>query len=222
MLGMGVFCYLLAIEPVQDLLLRPLEDQYPPLSAEAETAGVEADALVVLGGGTIQGSPEAGERRDSLAAPALKRLVYAFGLRDIFTGVYALSGGKVFDYGQEAEADTAARVLISLGLPPERIVRETKSRNTWQNARYVAETLGYHQVILVTSAYHIPRSVFCFEQNGISVIPAPTDYYCQRNRKYDLFSFLPSMEAFRGTWTALHEYIGLVQYRLVYRGKQKG
>ncbi|MDR2798287.1 MAG: YdcF family protein [Treponema sp.] len=216
--GIGILCYLFAIEPVQDLLLRPLEDWYPPLPVEAELRekiGV-ADALVILGGGTIQGSPEAGEHRDSLSASALKRLVYGFSLKDLFAGEYVLTGGKVFDHGQEAEAAVAAGVLISLGLEPKRIVTETESRNTWQNARNVAESFGYQKVILVTSAYHMPRSVFCFEKNGIMVIPAPTDYYSHRNKRYDLFSFLPSMGAFFGTWIALHEYVGLVQYGLVY------
>ncbi|MHB9291350.1 hypothetical protein Holit_00425 [Hollandina sp. SP2] len=180
-----------------------------------EKLGV-ADALVILGGGTIQGSPEAGEHRDSLAASALKRLVYGFSLKDLFAGEYMLTGGKVFDHGQEAEAVVAARVLSALGLDPKRIVTETESRNTWQNARNVAEHFRYKKVILVTSAYHMPRSVFCFEKNGIMVIPAPTDYYSHRNKPYDLFSFLPSMGAFFGTWMALHEYIGLAQYGLVY------
>jgi uncharacterized SAM-binding protein YcdF (DUF218 family) len=216
--GLGVFCYLLAIEPVQDLLLRPLEDRYLPLPVGAlsreKLDGV--DALVILGGGTVQGSPEAGECKDSLSSSALKRLVYGFSLKEIFTGDYVLAGGKVFDHGQEAEAQVAAEVLRSLGLESERIVTETESRNTWQNARNIAEDFGYHKIILVTSAYHIPRSVFCFEKNGIVVIPAPTDYYVNRNRRYDLFSFLPSMSASFGTWIALHEYMGLLQYWLVY------
>ncbi|MDR1302537.1 MAG: YdcF family protein [Treponema sp.] len=216
--GLGVFCYLLAIEPVQDLLLCPLEDRYPPLSVDALSRELldGVDALVILGGGTVQGSPEGGASRDSLSPSALKRLVYGFSLKEIFTGDYVLAGGKVFDYGQEAEAQVAAEVLRSLGLAPERIVTETESRNTWQNARNVAEDFGYHKIILVTSAYHIPRSVFCFEKNGIAVIPAPTDYYVSRNKRYDLFSFLPSMSAFGGTWIALHEYMGLLQYWLVY------
>jgi uncharacterized SAM-binding protein YcdF (DUF218 family) len=215
--GMGVLCYLLAIEPIQDLILHPLEDRYPPLPVETDLPrDGAAEALVILGGGTIQGSPEAGEYRDSLSASALKRLVYGFNLKNRFTGAYVLTGGKVFDYGQEAEAAVAAGILSLLGLEPKRILTETESRNTWQNARNVAERFGYQKVILVTSAYHMPRSVFCFEKNGIMVIPAPTDYYSNRNKSYDLFSFLPSMDAFFGTWIALHEYLGLVYYRLVY------
>lgn len=223
--------YIFSIQPVQDLLLKPLEDFYPPLETrmltQAQTpipaqtpvqtqAVADAQALVILGGGTIQASPEAGEGRDMLSPGALKRTVYAFGLRDIFPGVYITAGGRVFDYGQETEADVTGRLLVSLGLPAQRILKESASRNTWQNAKNTAQLFGYTKIILVTSAFHMRRSVFCFENNGFSVIPAPTDYRCARNSRYDIFSFLPSPDALSATYTALHEYIGLLYYRLIY------
>ena len=208
------FLYFLSIQPTADLLLRPLEDAYPPLSVD-ET-GDEPQAIVVLGGGTIINSPEAGTGQDALGSDALKRVVYAFSLRDDFPIPYVFSGGKVFDYDQESEAVTAGRTFTSLGLPSERLILETNSRNTWENAKETAK-LDFKQVILVTSAYHMSRSVFCFEQNGISVIPAPTDYKCDRNRKYDFLSFMPSMIFLNNSYLALHEYVGLLSYRVIYR-----
>lgn len=218
-----ILFYFVSIQPVSDFLLRLLEDAYPPLTAGASLpwAGTpdQPEAMVVLGGGSVQGSPEAGTGHDALGPDAMKRAVYAFTLRDDFPGPYLFSGGKVFDYGQEAEATTAGRLFVSLGLSPERLILETESRNTWQNAQAVAK-LGYKRVILVTSAYHIPRSVFCFERNGLSVIPAPTDYKIDRGRKYDFFSFMPTMDSLYRTSLALHEYIGLLYYRLVYSMKK--
>jgi uncharacterized SAM-binding protein YcdF (DUF218 family) len=211
MLLFAAAVYLFSIEPVKDLLLRPLEDAYPPF----DSGGAEgSEALVVLGAGTVQASPEAGG--DALSGSALKRLVYAFSLRDSFSGPYIASGGRVFDYGQEAEADVAARLLVSLGLQDFRILKETESRNTWQNARNTARRFGYKTIILVTSAYHMRRSVFCFENNGFRVVPAPADYLCSRASRYDALSFLPSVDAFHGVYTALHEYAGLLYYRLAY------
>jgi len=206
--------YLLSIQPIADALLRPLEDAYPPLSVYAVGDGPQA--IVVLGGGTVQNSPEAVMGRDTLGPDALKRAVYAFGLRDDFPVPYIFCGGKVFEHEQEPEAITAGRVFTSLGLPFERLILETNSRNTWGNAKETA-MLGITQAILVTSAYHMSRGVYCFERNGVSVIPAPTDYKCDRNRKYDFFSFMPSMGYLYSTYLALHEYIGLISYRLVYR-----
>jgi len=206
--------YLLSTQPVSDLLLKPLEDAYPPLSEDVDTEWPQA--IVVLGGGIVQGSPEAPEGQDILSADAMKRAVYAFTLRDIFPVPFIFSGGKVFEYDQEPESVAAGNLFEALGLEPERFISEPNSRNTWENARETAK-LGIEKAIMVTSAYHIKRSVYCFENNGISVIPAPTDYKCARGHKYDLLSFLPSNGSLNNSSLALHEYIGLLYYRLVYR-----
>jgi len=209
-----LFIYLLSIQPVSDLLLKPLENAYPPLSSELIKNWPQA--VVILGGGTIQGSPEAGEGKDTLTSDAMKRVVYAFSLHNTFNVPFVFTGGKVFEYGQEPEAITAGRLLISLGLPNNRIVLETTSRNTWENARETAR-LGFEKVVLVTSAYHVKRGVYCFKRQGISVIAAPTDYKCDRGRNYDFFSFMPTIGCLNNSWLAIHEYIGLLTYRIIYR-----
>ena len=206
---------------VSDMLLRPLEDAYPPLLPGADVQNSVAmddiEAFIVLGCGTIHNSPEAGEGLDTLAADAMKRAAYAFGLRDYSQAPFVLSGGIVVDRGQESEAVTAGRFFTFLGLPYERLILEAKSRNTWENARETAK-LGIKKAILVTSAYHMPRSVFCFESHGVSVIPAPADYKLSRGpKKYSLFSFLPSMSSLQITYMAMHERIGLLSYRILYK-----
>ena len=214
-LGLIVFFfYAMSIQPVSDFLLKPLENAWPPLSEDTNKTWPQA--IVVLGGGTIQGSPEAGKGQDTLSSDALKRAVYAYSLCDTFAVPLIFSGGKVFEYDQEPEAVVAGRLFESLGLNRNRIILETTSRNTWENARETAK-LGVEKAILVTSAYHVKRGVFCFERNGISVIPAPTDYKCERGQRYDFLSFMPSMTSFKNTWLALHEYVGLLYYVIAYR-----
>jgi uncharacterized SAM-binding protein YcdF (DUF218 family) len=204
--------YLLSIQPVSDLLLKPLEDAYPPLSSEFKKDWPQA--IVILGGGIIQGSPEAGQ--DTLTSDVIKRVVYAFSLRDTFNVPFIFSGGKTFEYGQEPEAITAGRLLVSLGLPNKRLILETFSRNTWENARETM-ILGFEKIVLVTSAYHVKRSVYCFNRQGVSVIAAPTDYKCDRGRKYNFFSFMPTISSLYNSYLALHEYIGLLIYRVIYK-----
>ena len=214
------FIYFMSVQPVADALLRPLEDAYPPLSPDALSqnsyAMDEPEAIIVLGGGIIQKSPEAGEGHDTLTSDAMKRAIHAFCLSDFLEVPLIFTGGIVFDYNQEPEAVTAGRFFASLGMPSERLILEVNSRNTWENAGETAK-LGIKRAILVTSAYHMPRSVFCFERNGITVIPAPTDYKCARGRKTDFFSFMPSMSSLSKTYLALHEYAGLLSYRILYR-----
>ena len=120
------FLYFISIQPVADALLRPLEDSYPPLSPEVlvqnNAALDEPEAIIVLGGGIIQNSPEAGEGRDTLASDAMKRAVYAFGLSDFLEIPLVFTGGIVFDYNQEPEAVAAGRFFTFLGMPSERLI----------------------------------------------------------------------------------------------------
>jgi uncharacterized SAM-binding protein YcdF (DUF218 family) len=71
------------------------------------------------------------------------------------------------------------------------------------------------QVLLVTSAYHMRRSVLSFRSAGLSVIPAPTDYKSRRTR-LTLIDFLPGMTRLLNSSTALHEYVGILYYRLAH------
>jgi len=223
-LFLSFIVYFLSIAPVSDFFLKPLENACPPLKEDVMSEWPQA--IIVLGGGTVRNSPEAGAGKDVLLPDAMKRAVYAFTLCGRFPVPVVFSGGKVFENDQEAEAVCAGRLFESLGLPSERFIPEDKSRNTWENARETAKVVignpdsgdqKIKRAILVTSAYHIKRGVYCFENNGISVIPAPTDYKCGRGAKFDFFSFLPSMGSLGNTWLALHEYIGLLYYVIAYR-----
>jgi len=232
--GGAVLLYLLSIEPVADVLLKPLEDRYPALPAQgiekrvqvwegarALKEGGEVDAVVVLGGGTVSRSPEKGA--DDIRAEPLKRLLYGVRIyREVTKNrtlkpYLILSGGRVFDVGQEAEAAIMGRYASEWGVEPGSILLETDSRTTWQNARNVVARFRPRKIILVTSAYHMPRAVWCFTRQGVEVIPAPTDYKVNRGVPYDLESFLPTLESFQNARRALHEYLGSFLYGVAYR-----
>ncbi|HKK66262.1 MAG TPA: YdcF family protein [Clostridia bacterium] len=221
--------YILSIEPVSELLLRPLEQAHTPLLLEAglgpgtnEESGtqyididsVQADAIVVLSGGTISRSPEEGGRA-SPGAETLKRLSFGYrihrasGLPIISTGGTPLSAGA--GGGEVAAGDAMGRYLVALGADPEAVYTEEASRNTYENAALIAEQYDHQRVILVSSAYHMPRSVWVFQQIGFQVLPAPTDYKIDADG-YNLWSFFPSMGSFHDSYRALHEYVGIVYY----------
>jgi uncharacterized SAM-binding protein YcdF (DUF218 family) len=204
--------YVLAIEPVKDFLLFPLENRYPPLEEENNE---QLSAIVVLGGGIVCNSPE--ERgRTSLASDSLKRVVYGKLLHEAYGLPIIVSAGNVVKVaGCEPEAWAAKRVLLSLGVRADQVFMEDESRNTWENARYIEEKYKPVSVLLVTSAYHMKRSVYCFEKHNIRCLPAPTDYKANR-AGYSYRSFFPSMGSFSGSYTALKEYVGWVYYRLRY------
>jgi len=212
---LAVLLYALSLGPVKDLLLLPLEDRHPSPPASFTAPG-DVDFVVVLGGGTVVGSPDEGGR-DSLRGETMKRVIHGFRLASSFGLPLVFSGGRVFDRDQEPEAAAAARFLVRLGMERGRILEEGESRNTWENALFVGKTYGAKRVILVTSAYHMPRSVWCFERNGIAVVPAPADFRADRGASLVIADLLPSMHALEESYLALHEYLGILSYKAVHR-----
>jgi uncharacterized SAM-binding protein YcdF (DUF218 family) len=197
--------------PFGNLVMKPLESRYPPFPIDPPPVG----AIVVLGGGVIDGAPDEGGSA-ALSDQALKRVMY--GLR-LYRGLgvpIVVSGGKVWKNIGETEADTAAAVLARLGVPEGIVVREGRSRTTWENAREVAKILaqrGITRVALVTSAYHMPRAMLAFSRAGIACVPAPTDYRVS-TAHMNLTDALPSFSSLGTSFTSLREYVGIAQYRV--------
>lgn len=210
---LSTILYLLSIEPVKDFLLLPLENSYPPL----EENGIDNNTLiVVLGGGIYDKSPEE-KNFASLTPDALKRLFYAYRLFLKHGGVLSLSGGKVFKNSMvPSEAEVMANILKELKVSEEKIFLDDKSLDTFENAKNVAALVkekNFKNVLLVTSAYHTPRSVMLFEKMGVKVTPAPTDYKTDRT-DYQFDSFFPKMSYLKDTFCAIHEYFGIAFYKL--------
>ena len=126
-----------------------------------------------------------------------------------------VSGGSPLRGKGEAEAVVAARTLVSLGVPISYVVKEEESRNTWENAQLIAEKYGYRRVILVTSAYHMRRSIKAFRDNGMEPVPAPTDYKPNRI-PYKLIDYFPNAGSLGDLYRALHEYLGMLFYAVRY------
>ena len=201
-------------------LMRSLEWRYlPPKDVP------HAEAIVVLGGGTRpaiypRAIAEIGEESD--------RMLYAAWLYQHGAAPNILVSSGSIDWlssGGPAAYDMAAFLEI-LGVPQEAIWIEAQSRNTAENAsesRKLLEAKGITRIILVTSAFHMPRSVPLFEHQGFEVIPAPTDYavtqadwdYLTRpSLSTQLMNLIPSAGNLEMTSRALKEYIGIFVYRL--------
>jgi uncharacterized SAM-binding protein YcdF (DUF218 family) len=199
--------YLLSTGLVANLLLAPLENAYPPLSSAQG-----ARAVVVLGGGYNDLSPEYG--RGVLTPISEKRAVYGLELADRYGLPLVFSGGKGLDSGTAgSEAEAAGDLWRRLGVSADRISLETESVDTKANARGVVSLAGKGPFLLVTSAFHMPRAMLAFEKTGASVIAAPTDYRVKR-RAAGWVDLLPDTYQLDLSRTALHEYVGLLYYRL--------
>jgi uncharacterized SAM-binding protein YcdF (DUF218 family) len=200
--------YAFSTSIVSDALLAPLEDAY----ASALSSG-EARAIVVLGGGYNDDSPEYGGM-GALTQASVKRAIYGLELARRYDLPLIFSGGKGLDstlVGSEAEA--AGRLWVSLGMSPDRMRLERTSVDTKENAFKTVELFGAGPYLLVTSAYHMPRAMLSFGKAGASAIPAPTDYRARRSR-LSWVDFLPGADELGASRLALHEYVGLLYYRL--------
>ena len=200
-------------------LAAALERQHPPL-----TLPVTADAIVVLGGATRIASPP---RPIPELNEAGDRLLYAAWLyQQQAAPLLLLTGGGVPDPEPISEAQSMADVLAIMGVPPEAVILEETSRNTAENAansRPLLAAAGARTIILVTSATHMPRAAAVFEAQGLTVLPAPTDFVSSSEEWRSLrsgpplsvlFGVLPDAENLAVTTRCLKEYLGLFIYRL--------
>ena len=209
-LALAAVLYLASIVPVAEFLLIPLEDAYRPPAASEVKRG---DAYVVLGGGVYDFAPDV-DGQGVLSGEFLSRVICCFRLYRMDRKPIILSGGKVFE-GQP-EAKIAKQLLLSLGVDEKDIITEAESRDTNENARYVKETAKkYHlsKIVLITSAFHMKRSMILFEKSFSGIIPYPTAYITRR-AKYNILSYLPDAGSMADIATALKEYMAISFYRL--------
>jgi uncharacterized SAM-binding protein YcdF (DUF218 family) len=193
----ALFVYLLSIEPIKDVLYKPLEEAYPVPSKP------EGDAIVILGGGAYN--------TGILKEDSTKRLLTGFVLHKQTNLPIILSGGA--SIGALPEAEVMKGLLLTLGVDKSKIHTDVNSRDTEENAQEVkklCERLGCKRIVLVSSAYHMRRAVLSFQKAGLEVVPYPTDF--KRDMRYNLYSLLPKMGVFADSYKALREYLGLVWY----------
>jgi uncharacterized SAM-binding protein YcdF (DUF218 family) len=207
-----VLIVIAGFSPLGSLLLRPLEDRFPrPPSDIAAPAGI-----IVLGGALDSGLTKA-RGVPTLLAPAA-RLTEAVVLarrypkaRLIFTSGAANISGKGVP-----EAPAVRDLWISLGVPAEQITIEDRSRNTWENGLFTRALIHPkpdETFLLVTSAWHMPRSMGIFRKLGFKVVAYPVDYQTSDTSEDFQLPHLALDEMTR-LENAMHEWIGLVAYRL--------
>jgi uncharacterized SAM-binding protein YcdF (DUF218 family) len=198
--------------PLGNWVLYPLEQRFPPWDA---TQGAP-DGIVVLGGSIdpdlsiAHGVPVVRAAADRiLAAAALARRYPKARL--IFTGG---SGNLISN--EAKEADYAVELFESLGISRNRLEIERRARNTRENAEFslaLAAPKSGERWLLLTSAYHMPRSVGVFRKAGFAVEPYPVDW--RVGGKTDLAAFwIFAVEGLGSVDVGVREWIGLAAYRI--------
>ena len=197
------------------LMLHPLEDRFARPAALPETV----DGIIVLGGGfegainRVRGGYELNSGGDRFVEAAIMARRYPNAKVVISGG----SGALVLE--GEADADTVPRLLEALGVSRDRMVLENRSRNTVENARFTRQLVApgpSENWLLITSAFHMPRSVALFRREGFDVIAWPTDYRTTGQETIGLAQD-NQIDTLQASSLAVREWIGLIAYRLTGR-----
>jgi uncharacterized SAM-binding protein YcdF (DUF218 family) len=174
------------LAPLGAVLLRPLEERFPRPPAD-----IPAPAGIIVLGGAVDAEKSEARGQVSLTADA-DRMTTGVELAHRYpTARLVYTGGSAGLRGEgPAEAIGARQLWLSLGVPAERMTFESKSRNTWENAvftRALVKPRPGESWLLVTSAWHMPRSVGIFRHLGFGVIPYPVAY-CTFGDQRDFFA----------------------------------
>jgi uncharacterized SAM-binding protein YcdF (DUF218 family) len=206
--------YVASMPALSDRIFKELEQHQLQLAPESLST---AQAIVVLSGmlSNVQGE---------------KGVVPQFGasISRFFGGVELYRAGRapqlVFTGGyvpwqgdQEPEGQVLRRKAMDSGVPASSIVVSGPAQNTAQEAAAVRLLLIGHSnkhIILVTSAFHMPRAKRLFEQAGFVVTAYPVDFKVVA-RETTPMDFLPSAIAFLNTDTAVREFLGRAFYALI-------
>jgi uncharacterized SAM-binding protein YcdF (DUF218 family) len=205
---LGALAWAAATTPVADRVHLRLE---AGLSIPAPMPS--ADVIVLLGGSVYAGAPDI----TGLGTPseeALVRIVTAARLQRQTRLPLIVSGGPVFPDSPPI-APVYRRFLMDLGVPAGSILLEERSRDTLENARFSRELCrrqGFRRALVVTSAAHMPRALWCFARAGLPATAVPCGFRTWPGMTYSWRDALP--RSYDRLAEALYEHMGLLFYRM--------
>ena len=208
-IGVVLIIVLMGYTTLGSVLIQPLENRFSRPAAFPENIA----AIIVLGGATVG---DVSRSRDvSELNAAGDRMTEALVLARAYPSAPIIFSGGVGSLtgGGETEAETARRFFLAQGIEAYRLILEGEARNTAENASLTQTLLADYPgpALLVTSAFHMPRSMGLFRAQDIDVISWPTDY---RSTGTEIFrvSMGDAVENFSLASTAMQEWIGLIVY----------
>lgn len=200
---------LLFITPISDSVMYPLESRFH----KPDQLPASIDGIIVLGGGEELElsldwqTAEMGNGGDRFLAAAI--LAKAYPLAPV---IFAGGSGLLDSPVLASELSVSKDLLTAMGINESRLIIESSSRNTYENFIFLSPILPKKdgRYLLITSSFHMPRSVGIARKHGIDVIPYPVDYRSHsvslRQSDFSVFEHLKVLEP------AWREWIGLTVY----------
>lgn len=209
-LGVGLgLLFVISSTPVGYWLLYPLEKRFPSPQITRSPG-----YIVVLAGSEqldqsfASGIPEYGE--------AAERMMAGIALAHRFPSAHIVLVGGIRTKDGISDVSVMRRTAIESGINAKRITLISNTRNTIENAQAAQKIIGddASTSLLVTSAFHMPRAMLCFKAAGIALTPYPVDHRLWAIPNFWGSWSLSFVKNIERTDAALHEWIGLIFYRL--------
>lgn len=210
----GLALLVMLFTPLDDWLLSPLEGRFPQMERQAVIDGDFA-GIIVLGGAEdgrltrAHGQPAIGSGGERFTEAAILSRLRP-DLPVVFTG-----GSGFYSDPEASGGPVAEALLLDLGVPADRLLIESRSRDTWENATFTRALVGdvvSRPWILITSAYHMPRSYGVFTTDGWNMRAYPVDYNALGPIwGWNDYRFVDRLWQIH---MATREWLGLLAYRL--------
>lgn len=206
-----VWLVVIATPMLPNMVINSLESQYKPLYIDELTDINDEFHIVILGAG--HGFNADMPANTLLSQSALSRLNEGIRLhRQLPNSKLVLSGYSTV--GGLTSAEMMGKAALLLGVNKESIILQNKPVDTYEEAVVYAENYGIkHPMILVTSAVHMPRAMWMFEEQGINPIASPTDFKLKGTRRQRWFGF-PELSNIEKLNVGIYQYAAIAEYAL--------
>ena len=195
--------FLSTFPPLSDNIMAALEDNYPAFTRSNKPV----DYIIILGGvhTSVQGLPATSELKSS----SLERLVEAVRIFRLHPEAQIITSGFA-DGDVSSNAEKVKQAAILLGVPKNKILTENFPQDTEEEAQLIAPRVLDKNVVLVTSANHLPRAMAYFQQYGVNAIPAPASPWVKSNGLTSWSYYVPNAKKLQQTTTVWYETLGRI------------
>jgi uncharacterized SAM-binding protein YcdF (DUF218 family) len=199
-----IILFISAFAPFSDTIMTSIENDYPPYVK----GSAPIDYIVVLGCGHTSNTEL--PVTSQLKVCSLQRMVEAIRIYQLHPEARIITSG----YGGSSmvsNAETVKQSLVLLGIPAQKIVTENFPKDTEEEAQLIAPRVQGTNVVLITNADHMPRSINYFQAEGVFPIAAPTGYWVKNpdgNKNWT--HYIPSSKKLEQSTIAWYESLGLL------------
>lgn len=197
---------------IPKLLISNLENQYKVFSLKSLIRNSKPVNILVLGAGFSD--DDRFPPNNNLSETALARLCEGIRIHRLVPGSTLITSAKGWE-DEISQAEVTAQAAIVLGVDSAQIKMQKKPETTQQEAQQYKQLFGDSaQLILVTSATHMPRAMYLFQKEGLHPIAAPANHLIKIGKHKRFWDWLPSSDNIRKIECAVHEYLGLIWARV--------